>query len=394
MSTDHGGRVPAAGRGARHLGSAGARAAGLVLACGALVLGGCRRDEGAAQPGDGPDSVVTFAAGSPSLQYLAVDTVRTRTERVVAELAAQLVLDEDHTSRISSPVDGRVVSLDVEPGARVAAGQALARIASGDFAQAQSDLARAEAAWRQATAALTRARDLFQHQVISQRDLDQAVTDEATAHAERDRAAARARQLGGQGTGIGQEFVLRSPIRGEVVQRAANPGQQVHAGDATPLFVVSSLDTLWLTASVFERDVGAVRVGQRIVLTTDALPGRRFAARIGYVSDALDPQTRTGTARAVLANPDHALRAEVIGTAKVFGPDSSRAPVVPSIAVVTRGAASVVFVRLAPGRFVARTVQVADDDGETAAIVSGLQPGDVVVTRGSLLLLGQLEQGR
>lgn len=371
-----------------------ARLGAAALAGALLALAACRKGDEAARPAAASDSVVAYAAGSPSLQYIGTDTVRTRTEKVVAELAAQLVLDEDHTSRVSSPVDGRVQSLDVEPGARVAAGQPLAHILSGDFAQAESDLARAEAAWRQATAALTRARDLFQHQVISQRDLDQAVADEATAHAERDRAAARSRQLGGQGTGIGQEFILRAPIAGEVVQRSANPGQQVHAGDATPLFVISSLDTLWLTASVFERDVGDVKVGQRMVFTTDALPGQRFAARVAYVSDALDPQTRTGTARAALANPGHALRGEMSGTAKVFGPDASHVAVVPSIALVTRGADVVAFVQVAPGRFVLRRVRVADDDGETAAVLQGLQPGEVVVTAGSLLLLGELQQGR
>ena len=361
-----------------------------------LALSACHRGDEAATPAAASDSVVAFAAGSPSLQYIGTDTVRTRTEKVVAELAAQLVLDEDHTSRVSSPVDGRVQALDVEPGARVVAGQAMAHILSGDFAQAESDLARAEAAWRQATSALARARDLFQHHVVSQRDLDQAVTDEATAHAERDRAASRSRQLGGQAAGaaIGQEFVLRAPIAGEVVQRSANPGQQVHSGDVTPLFVVSSLDTLWLTASVFERDIGDVKVGQRMVFSTDALPGRRFAARVAYVSDALDPQTRTGTARAALPNPGHLLRGEMSGTVKVFGADGSHVAVVPSIALVTRGADVVAFVQAAPGRFVLRRVHVADDDGETAAVLDGLRPGEVVVTKGSLLLLGALQQAR
>lgn len=367
----------------------------VVVALAALAaLGACTKGGGANRGAALPDSVVQLDTASGALRYVAVDTVRVRTEKVVAELAAQLALDEDHTSRVSSPVDGRVQSVDVEPGARVQAGAALAHIVSGDFAQAESDVARAEAAWRQQAAALARARDLFSHQVISQRDLDQAVAEEAQAHAERDRAAARSRQLGGQGTGIGQEFVLRAPIGGEVVQRAVNPGQQVHASDATPLFVVSSLDTLWLTASVFERDIADVRVGQRIVFTTDALPGRRFVSRVSYVSDVLDPQTRTGTARAGLPNPTHALRSELIGTAKVFGPDSARVPVVPSIALVTRGADVVVFVQQARGRYVMRAVQVADDDGETAAVLAGLRPGEVVVTRGSLLLLGEIQQGR
>ena len=80
----------------------------VALALSVFALAGCHKGENAAQAGVASDSVVAFAAGSPSLQYIGTDTVRTRTEKVVAELAAQLVLDEDHTSRVSSPVDGRV----------------------------------------------------------------------------------------------------------------------------------------------------------------------------------------------------------------------------------------------------------------------------------------------
>jgi hypothetical protein len=82
------------------------------------------------------------------------------------------------------------------------------------------------------------------------------------------------------------------------------------------------------------------------------------------------------------------------GTVKVFGADGSHVAVVPSIALVTRGADVVAFVQAAPGRFVLRRVHVADDDGETAAVLDGLRPGEVVVTKGSLLLLGALQQAR
>jgi cobalt-zinc-cadmium efflux system membrane fusion protein len=364
----------------------------ILAALGAgLLANSCHKEQVRAASPTPPPGQVWIKPGSPQLANISVDTIRARRERVVAVLPAQLVLDEDHTVRVISPVTGRVRTLDAAAGDRVSAGQALAHLVSSDAAQAQSDQAKAEAALSQAVAALTRARDLYANHVIALRDLQQAQSDEAQVRAERDRAAQRVQQLGATGA-VGQEFVLRAPIRGEVVDRTANAGAEVRPDNLQPLFTISALDTLWLTANVYERDLAAVRRGQRVIFTTDAAPGRRFSATTNYVSDVLSPDTRTATLRAVLPNPGGLLKTQVFGQATVIAPDPGNVAVVPSKALVTRGTVTIVFVQLAPGRFVERVVTVTDDDGETAAVVSGLKPGELVVTRGSIFLLPESQQ--
>jgi cobalt-zinc-cadmium efflux system membrane fusion protein len=341
-----------------------------------------------------PPGEVRFEPGSPQLAYLALDTVRTVRERVVAALPAELVMDENHTVRVASPVSGRVVTVDVQLGDRVGPGQALAHIASGDVAQAQSELAKAEATLTVATAARARARDLYEHKVIALKDLQQAESDEAQARAERDRALARVRLLGGATDSVSQTFVLRCPLAGTVVERALNPGAEVRADNPQSLITVTALDTLWLTASVYQRDLGLVRTGQRLLFTTDALPGQRFTARVSYVSSALVRETRTATARAVVANPTRALKPSMVGEARLYTAVDGGAPVVPDDALVTRGTETVVFVGMEPGRFARREVTVGDDDGESAVITSGLRSGELVVTRGSLLLAAEADRAR
>jgi len=363
----------------------------VLVALGIALLVTGRRTavlEAASEPPP-PPGEVWLPPGSSKLGGIEVDTVRARREKVVAVLPAQLALDEDHTVRVASPVSGRVQSLDAAPGDRVAAGGALAHIVSSDVVQAQSDLQRAEAALTTATTSLARARDLFAHQVVAQRDLQQAINDSAQARAERDRAQARVQQLG-TGPTVGQEYVLRSPIGGEVVDRAANPGMEVRPDLPAPLFTVSSLDTLWITASVYERDLNAVRRGQRVLFTTETLPGRTIASRVNYVSSALDPATRTATLRALAPNENRTLHPATCGEVRIVTPDSSEVPVVPTLALVTRGADAVVFVQTAPGRFALRRVRVTDDDGQTAVVVDGLRLGELVVTRGSLLLSAEV----
>jgi len=193
---------------------------------------------------------------------------------------------------------------------------------------------------------------------------------------------------------VDQEFVLRAPVAGEVLERNLNRGAEVRPDDANPLFVISDLRHVWLTASLYPRDLERVHVGDRVRFTTDALPGRTFDARITWVSDALDPQTRTAALRAEIDNADGTLRAQVPGEVRVFGAARGDGTVVPTSALVTHGADSVVIVEVGAGRFRRRVVQVGEDDGAFATLVAGVRPGERIVTRGSLLLAGEMDKDR
>ena len=360
------------------------------IAATALLLAACRNVDAAREvPKSGPDSVIVLTPAKSS--SLTVVTVGVRTERLVANLAAQLVPNEDRTVRISSPVTGRVRVLDAAPGAFVRPGSPLAHIVSGDLAQAVSDLAKANAVLASAEANRTRTRDLYDHQVASRKDLEQAETDATQARAEALRARARIEQLGSAPSGMSGEYVLRSPIAGEVIERNANPGMEVRPDLGTTLFTVSDLSTLWLTANLYQKDLVNVRPGARLVFRSDALSGRTFDSRVTYVSNALDPLTRTAVLRAVLPNPDHALRTMETGDAHLYVRDAQPSLVVPTRAIVTHGDGSVVFVETTPNHFVRRTVELGDDDGESTVILSGVNPGERVVVDGSILLDGEAQ---
>ena len=335
------------------------------------------------------DGEVRIPRDSPKAAWISVDTARVVTERVIATLPAQIVPDEGHTVRVTSPVVGRIVSLDAQPGDHVHAGQALAQLRSADAAQAASDASKALTTWNTSRAALTRATDLYDHKVIAARDLEQVRNDEAQAHAEVQRARARADQLGVSAGSISDTYILRAPVGGVVIDRVANPGAEVRPDNGQALFTISSLEHVWLAVSVPQRDVGLVHPGARLRFRTEAVPDQVFDARVSFVSDALDPVSRTVTARAVLANPGRQLRVQAAGEAQLLVSDTRPSVVISTRALVTHGSDTVVFVEMAPGRFVRRVVAVRDDDGTTATITSGLSAGERVVTTGSLLLTGE-----
>src|SRR5580704_8448938 len=186
-----------------------------VLVCVALTACKATPDANGSPPLHASTDIV-LGADSPKLASIGAEGVTLRHEKTVAVLPAQLVLDETRTVRVTSPVSGRAQSVDVQPGGTVQRGDVLARLVSGDLAQAQSDVVKARATLEQTTAALARARDLYEHHVIAARDLEQAKNDEAQARAELERAAARVQSLGEQGGGqdVGGVYALRSPIGG------------------------------------------------------------------------------------------------------------------------------------------------------------------------------------
>src|SRR5207302_869281 len=115
--------------------------------------------------------------------------------------------------------------------------------------------------------------------------------------------------------GVTQRFSLRSPIDGEVVARAANPGTdvqgQLSGGAAPELFTIGSLDSVWAFADVYEADLARVTLGASVRVKVIAYPDRSFPGRIEWISSTLDPVTRTARLRCTLGNPDRALLPEM-----------------------------------------------------------------------------------
>src|SRR5207249_8913676 len=94
-----------------------------------------------------------------------------------------------------------------------------------------------------------------------------------------------------------QEFVLRSPLAGIVVERNINPGQEVRpdqmTSNAPPLFVVTNPSSLWAIIDASEKDLAHLEIGKILNIHTPVYRDQDFTAKIVSVSDFLDPATRT-----------------------------------------------------------------------------------------------------
>ena len=314
-------------------------------------------------------------------------------------VGGRLTFDDVLVTHVYSPVNGRVTKLLAAPGQHVKKGSPLATILSPDVGSAFSDELKARADLVAAEHEVQRQREMYVEKASSQRDLEGAEDNYGKAKAEYDRAAQKSQLLReGAVDAVSQEYLLRSPIEGDVVGRAANPGLEVQgqysgAGNVVELFTIGKIDRLWLLSDVYEADLPYMKEGAQLNIQVSAYPGRMFKGTVDWVSDTLDPVMRTAKVRCVLDNAEGLLRPEMYGVVQIAAP-VRQALAVPRDAVLRDGDETVVFVQQKPAAdgkvsFARRKVVTNEAfPGELVPVVSGLSAGERVATTGSIFLLG------
>jgi membrane fusion protein, heavy metal efflux system len=332
-----------------------------------------------------------FTLPADQLSHLAIATVeKTRLPRTL-RLTGAVTYNSFETTPVITQVGGPVSRILVSPGQIVRQNQPMLYVSSPDYAQLRANYLKARDAFQLADKFYQRAVDLFDHHAIAQADLQQAESTRSESQADLQAAEQGLKVLGvhdlarlAQDPGTPEVPVL-APIGGEVVERLASPGQVIQAGQ-TQVFTISNMSSVWVLASVYERDLGLVRLGDAVSIQSDAYP-ETFHGRISYISSALDPATRTLQVRIVTSNPGRKLKKDMYVTALVEAGVIEGALAVPDSAVL-RNAENQPFVYVAQdsNQFAQRLVEVGESHGGKTQITGGLEAGERVVADGSLFL--------
>lgn len=333
-----------------------------------------------------------FSIPEDQMSHVQIVTVEPTTLTRTLRLTGTVSYNAFNTTPVITQVGGPVSRILVVPGQHVVAGQPMLEVSSPDYSQLLDTYLKARDSFRVANINYARAKDLYQHQAIAQRDLLQAESDRDQARADLNASAQSLRILGVKNPGnlandpsATAEIPVLAPISGEVVERMVSPGQVVQAGQ-TQAFTISDMRTVWVLADVYQGDLAYVHVGDHVVIHTDAYPDS-FRGRISYISAALDPNTRTLQARIVVNNPGEKLKKDMYCTALITAGVVRGAIAVPDAAVL-RDDQNNPFVYTLHGthEFGRRSITIgASQDGKTQ-VLSGLQPGEKIVASGSLFL--------
>jgi RND family efflux transporter MFP subunit len=306
-------------------------------------------------------------------------------------------------TKVNALVGGIVRQVMVELGAEARRGAPLAVIFSSELADAQTKYLSMRAMLEADHQKLQRTQQLVALGAASRQELEE-VTAVHTGH-ETEVAAARQRLLL---LGLSPERVTRletasqvvsevtvaSPTDGLVIARSVNPGQVINAGQ--DLFVVTDLSTVWAIGDLYERDFSRVRVGSAATVTLPSMPDRTLKGRVAYIDPRVDAATRTAKVRVEVPNRGGDLRLGMFVTMSIETGTTERRTVVPRAAVQTIGDRSVVYVPAEgeEGKFVERAVKLGTPAGEFVPVLSGLKPGDKVVTDGSFYLRAEAARTR
>ena len=199
-----------------------------------------------------------------------------------------------------------------------------------------------------------------------------------------DISADQVKRLQRAGT-VTRTLTLRAPADGTVMEKMAVEGMHFTAGD--PLYRIADLSSVWLTAEVFEQDIGLLHRGQDVTIAVNAYPGTEFTGKVDFIYPTVLQETRTGKVRIVVPNGDGRLKTGMyanvaVNTAVGDGPVLA----IPDSAVIDSGTRQAVLIERGEGTFEPREVRLGAHADGFYQVREGLNGGERVVVSANFLI--------
>jgi len=283
---------------------------------------------------------------------------------------------------LSAEEAGKVTKINFESGALVNAGDVLVQL---DTSVEEAQLKSAEAKAQLAQVSLKRTRTLRPSNAASQSDLDAA---EAQAkQAEADANSVRAQ--------ISRKTII-APFAGRTGIRTVNAGDFVTQGQQ--IVPLESLTVLFANFSLPQQLLSSINVGQTVRLTSDAIPNETFSGAVTAIDPKVNEITRNFKVQATFQNPESKLRPGMFGTVNIVTgkKDGILAIPVSSINYAPYGNSVYVISKLDNGAggtydgVEQKIIQLGEARGDLVEVISGLQPGDKIVSSGAFKLMPKM----
>jgi membrane fusion protein, multidrug efflux system len=314
----------------------------------------------------------TVQGGPPAGFAMPVEAAPVRVGPSQRQILAVGSLRSNESVTLRPELAGRVAQFNFSEGQKVGKGQLLVQL---DASVPRAELAQAQASLALAKSNYERAQELFKRNAGTERALD-----EARWKLRNDESAVRLAEV------RLEKYALNAPFDGVIGLRKVSVGEFVDVG--TQIVNLEQIDPLKVDFRVPEVFLASLRVGQRIGLTVDALPGREFAGEVYAIDPLVDAGGRSVVIRARIANPEDVLRPGLFARVGLVVDEKLEAVFVPEQSLVPVNDQLFVFkVVDGPqgGKVVAFTrVKLGERRKGEAEVVEGLKPGDVVVTAGLL----------
>ncbi len=284
--------------------------------------------------------------------------------------------------KVSSLVAGRILEVRIAEGEVVRKGQLIARIDPANYAQqrdqVRASLQQAESNLESARKDAARNRSLFEKGIAAGKEVQdsEAQVRVTQAEVEKTKAALETAQL------QVARAQIYAPISGVVLHRLLSTGEQVSGTASDPILEIANLDTVEMEAKIPSRYSVRARAGQKLRVTTESYPGQVFQGDIIAIGGAVDPATDAVQVRLRVRNIGYRLKIGMFTQGELVVQQRNETTLVPASAVVKAEHEMRVYV-VRGDLATKKTVQVGIQNHDQAEILSGLSPGEKVVTSGN-----------
>ncbi len=300
-------------------------------------------------------------------------------------LLGEIKLNADNAVQVLPRLGGIVESVTANVGDKVKKGQTLAVVSSLGVAESRGDLLAAQQRLNLAKTTLVREESLWREKISAEQDYLAAKNEVRMAEIEVMRSQQKLSSQGISG-GNGTGYALTAPINGVVTRKNTATGQVV---DMTQmLFEIADLGTVWADVSIPTKDLGLVKTGQKVTVRAAAFE-QSTEGTITYIAPLVAEQSRTATARVVLANVKQNWLVGLPVNIDLVA-DEVAVPLAVSVeAIQTLQYGDVVFGRYG-GYFEARPVELGRRDSKYVEILSGLNLGEQYAAGNSFVVKAEL----
>jgi len=331
---------------------------------------------------------VTLANGAPQWKALRLGKADGAREHWSDSFPARFRVDEAVSSRVGSPLSGRVTQVAVELGQSVKAGAPLFAVASPDIAALRAEQQKAAVDLEVTRAAYERVKAMVEARALPAKD--ELESDQQEKQAELALRLAKMKLSSLKVSTRGEnEFTVVAPRDGVIIEKNVLPGQQVSTDDS--LVSVAELDVVWVLADLFEADAAGVVTGTTARVTSPSLPGFSVEAPVERVSSVVDPDRHTVGVRVKLENKDGRMRPNMFAEVTFRAPPTANSVEIAASALVSDGSKQYAYVLEGAGRFVRRNIVAGPQRDGKVVVISGLKAGETVVEQGAVLLDNQID---
>ncbi|MEI7909149.1 MAG: efflux RND transporter periplasmic adaptor subunit [Verrucomicrobiota bacterium] len=344
-------------------------------------------------------SLMQAAEGAGTGLIKTIQVAQSTTTTAVS-ITGEVRMNENSAVHLSPRIPGVICAVNVDIGAEVAKGDVLFTLDSVELGQALSDWEKNRAMAELSGRNFQREKSLYEKKVGSESDM----IDAQMRHQEYQIALKASEQklhvLGLSDDDIAKinpnrhdslsgSLAVRAPISGTIIDKHAVVGELVEPGKDT--MVLADLNSVWVWGGVYERDLDLLLKrkladGIAVELSVPAYPQTLFRGQMNYIAATMDEATRTIKVRTVIDNKDRRLRPGMFCQGRILLTTDEEVLAIPKVALLSDEGVDFVFTHMQDDYYLRTNVKRGRDFAEGVEILSGLAPGQQIVTEGAFVL--------